>query len=165
MSRLILLVFLLGAVSSARAEARLVQTPYAPPKVVLDIYLDDPAKLGAALYWLRGILLPLSVPPYDYDPETIKVVLHGTELVTLAKKNETKYREVVERMRYYADKGIEFKVCGLALEDYGYTPKDLQDFVQVVPSAMTELIHWQNQGYALITPQILDKKFNIEDIR
>ncbi|MFN3594699.1 MAG: DsrE family protein [Thiobacillaceae bacterium] len=165
MSRLILLVFLLGAVSSARAEARFVQTPYAPPKVVLDIYLDDPAKLGAALYWLRGILLPLSVPPYDYDPETIKVVLHGTELVTLAKKNAAKYREVVERMRYYADKGIEFKVCGLALEDYGYTPKDLQDFVQVVPSAMTELIHWQNQGYALITPQILDKKFNIEDIR
>lgn len=161
----LLATMLFGAVGGAKAEARFVQTPYAPPKVVLDIYLDDPAKLGAALYWLRGILLPLSVPPYDYDPETIKVVLHGTELVTLAKKNETKYREVVERMRYYADKGIEFKVCGLALEDYGYTLKDLQDFVQVVPSAMTELIHWQNQGYALITPQILDKKFNIEDIR
>ncbi len=169
MSRLfpqaLLAALLFGAMSGAMAEARYVQTPYAPPKVVLDIYLDDPAKLGAALYWLRGILLPLSVPPYDYDPETIKVVLHGTELVTLAKKNEAKYREVVERMRYYADKGIEFKVCGLALEDYGYSPKDLQDFVQVVPSAMTELIHWQNQGYALLTPQILDKKFNIEDIR
>lgn len=169
MSRLypqaLLTAVLLGAVGDAEAEARYVQTPYAPPKVVLDIYLDDPAKLGAALYWLRGILLPLSAPPYDYDPETIKVVLHGTELVTLAKKNESKYREVVERMRYYANKGIEFKVCGLALEDYGYSLQDLQDFVQVVPSAITELIHWQNQGYALITPQILDKKFNIEDIR
>lgn len=165
MSPRILLVLLLAAVSLARAEARFVQTPYASPKVVLDIYLDDPAKLGSALYWLRGILLPLSSPPYHYEPETIKVVMHGTELVTLAKKNEAKYNEVVARMRYYADMGIEFKVCGLALEDYGYTPKDLQDFVQVVPSAMTELIHWQNQGYALITPQILDKKFNIEDIR
>lgn len=161
----LLVASLLGAVSGAWAEARFVQTPYAVPRVVLDIYLDDPAKLGAALYWLRGIILPLSAPPYDYDPQTIKVVLHGTELVALAKKNEVKYREVVERMRYYADKGIEFKVCGLALEDYGYSLKDLQDFVQVVPSAMTELIHWQNQGYALITPQILDKRFNIEDIR
>jgi intracellular sulfur oxidation DsrE/DsrF family protein len=165
MTRLLLLALLMGVTSGAGAEARFVQTPYAPPKVVLDIYLDDPAKLGAALYWLRGIILPLSFPPYDYDPETIKVVLHGMELVTLAKKNEAKYREVVERMRYYADKGIEFKVCGLALEDYGYSPKDLQDFVQVVPSAMTELIHWQNQGYALLTPQVLDKKFSIEELR
>lgn len=165
MTRLLLLALLMGVTSGAGAEARFVQTPYAPPKVVLDIYLDDPAKLGAALYWLRGIILPLSFPPYDYDPETIKVVLHGMELVTLAKKNEAKYREVVQRMRYYADKGIEFKVCGLALEDYGYSLKDLQDFVQVVPSAMTELIHWQNQGYALLTPQVLDKKFSIEELR
>lgn len=165
MLRPFLLSLLLLLPPAVQGEARFVQTPYAPPKVVLDIYLDDPAKLASALYWLRGIILPLSVPPYDYDPETIKVVLHGAEIVTLAKKNETKYRDVVERMRYYADKGIEFKVCGLALEDYGYSLKDLQDFVQAVPSAMTELIHWQNQGYALLIPQIMDKKFNIEDIR
>lgn len=63
-----------------------MQTPYARTRVGLDIYLDDPAKLRAALYWLRGIIHPLSVPPYDYDPETIKVVLHGTELASLAKE-------------------------------------------------------------------------------
>ncbi|MCS6786605.1 MAG: DsrE family protein [Thiobacillaceae bacterium] len=163
--RYLLALALSALTCTAQAEARFVQTPYAPPKVVLDIYLDNPAKIGAALYWLRGILLTLSVPPYSYDPETIKVVLHGTEIVTLAKKNEDKYREAVERMRYYADMGIEFKVCSLALEDYGYRLQDLQDFVQAVPSAMTELIHWQNQGYALLTPQILDKKYSIEQIR
>jgi intracellular sulfur oxidation DsrE/DsrF family protein len=165
MLRPLVLALLLAGSAAAQAEARFVQTPYAPPKVVLDIYLDDPAKMAAALYWLRGIVMPLSVPPYDYVPETIKVVLHGTEIVTVAKKNEAKYKDVVDRMRYYADKGIEFKVCMLAMEDYGYALKDLQDFVQVVPSAMTELIHWQNQGYALLIPQIMDKKFNIEDIR
>ncbi len=160
-----LLTALLALSSPVQSEARFVQTPYAPPKVVLDIYLDDPAKMAAALYWLRGIVMPLSVAPYSYDPETIKVVLHGTELVTVAKKNEAKYKEVVERMRYYADIGVAFKVCMLALEDYGYALQDLQDFIEAVPSAMTELIHWQNQGYALLIPQILDKKFNIEDIR
>jgi intracellular sulfur oxidation DsrE/DsrF family protein len=165
MLRPFMLTALLVLSPVVHGEARFVQTPYAPPKVVLDIYLDDPAKMAAALYWLRGIIMPLSVPPYDYDPETIKVVLHGTELVTVAKKNEAKYREVVERMRYYADMGVAFKVCMLAMEDYGYALKDLQDFVQAVPSAMTELIHWQNQGYALLIPQILDKKFNIEAIR
>lgn len=165
MLRPFMLTLLLALSPTVHGEARFVQTPYAPPRVVLDIYLDDPAKMGAALYWLRGIVMPLSVAPYDYDPETIKVVLHGTELVTVAKKNEAKYKEVVERMRYYADKGVAFKVCMLAMEDYGYALKDLQDFVQAVPSAMTELIHWQNQGYALLIPQVMDKKFNIEDIR
>lgn len=165
MLRMFILTAALALPCAAMSKARFVQTPYASPKVVLDVYLDDPAKMGAALYWLRGIILPLSVPPYDYDPENIKVVLHGTELVTVAKKNETKYKEVVERMRYYADRGVAFMVCKLAMEDYGYSLKDMQDFVQVVPSAMTELIHWQNQGYALLIPQIKDKKYSIEDIR
>lgn len=165
MLRCLLLSALLALPLAGYGEARFVQTPYAAPKVVLDIYLDDPAKLASALYWLRGIIMPLSVPPYDYDPQTIKVVLHGTEIVTVAKKNEAKYKEVVERMRYFADLGISFKVCMLALEDYGYAVQDMQDFIEVVPSAMTELIHWQNQGYALLVPQILDKKFNLEDIR
>lgn len=165
MLRLSLLTLCLVFAAPVRSEAKLEHPPYAAPKVVFDIYLDDPAKMGAALYWLRSIILPLSVPPYEYNPETLKVVIHGTELVTVAKKNEEKYKEVVERMRYYADLGVEFKVCALAMEDYGYSLKDLQDFVQAVPSAMVELAHWQNQGYALIAPQILDKKFSIEQIR
>jgi hypothetical protein len=35
----------------------------------------------------------------------------------------------------------------------------------VVPSAITELAHWQLQGYALITPTVMDKKYTIEEIR
>lgn len=150
---------------SAGAQAVRVDTPYTAPRVVFDFFLDDPAKMGAALYWIRSLILPLSEPPYSYDPHTIKVVLHGTELVTVARKNEEKYREVVDRMRYYADIGIEFKVCALALHDYGYGLDDLQDFIQVVPSAPVELVYWQNQGYAVVMPMILDKKFNLEDIR
>jgi intracellular sulfur oxidation DsrE/DsrF family protein len=162
-----LTALLLGLLLSlqARADASIVNTPYAAPKVVFDFFLDDPAKMGSALYWLRSLILPLSVPPYEYNTDTIKVVVHGTELVTLAKKNETKYKDVVDRMRYYADLGIEFKVCGLAMQDYGYSAKDLQDFVQIVPSAPVELVHWQNHGYAVLVPTIMDKKFNIEDIR
>lgn len=165
MLRIALFIVSLAFALPVRSEAKFVHPPYAPPKVVFDIYLDDPAKMGSALYWLRSLILPLSAPPYEYHPETIKVVLHGTELVTVAKKNEEKYKEVVERMRYYADLGVEFKVCALAMEDYGYALKDMQDFVQAVPSAIVELAHWQNQGYALIAPQILDKKYSIEQIR
>jgi hypothetical protein len=27
------------------------------------------------------------------------------------------------------------------------------------------LMHWQNRGYALITPQVSEKKFSIDSIR
>jgi intracellular sulfur oxidation DsrE/DsrF family protein len=68
-------------------------------------------------------------------------------------------------MRYYASQGVKFKVCGLALKDFGYTLADMQAFIEVTPSAMSELVHWQNQGYGLITPVVTDKKVATEDIR
>lgn len=150
-----------------QAAGKWVQTPYAPPKVMFEFYLDNPQKIGNALYWVRSLMNPLTEAPYNYPPEdfSIVVVIHGTEIVTVAKKNEAKYQEVVDRMRYYADLGVQFKVCGQAAEDYGYAVKDFQDFIEVVPNAITELAHWQQQGYALILPQIVDKKIDIESIR
>lgn len=144
-----------------------VQTPYKPAKIVFEFYLDDPSKLGGALFWIRSVMSTMMDAPYSFTPEdlSIKVVIHGTEIVTVAKKNEAKYQELVDRMRYYADIGVEFKVCGLAAEDFGYSAKDFQDFIHVVPNAMTELAHWQQQGYALIFPHIYEKRFAIEEIR
>ena len=160
---------LLGGLQAvpALAQAKVVQTPYKDPKALVDIFLDDPAKLGAALYWVRSLVNPLTEAPYSMFPEDMHIIvlLHGTELVTLAKKNQDRYAELVQRMRYYADMGVKFKVCGLALQDYGYAPADMQDFVEVTPSAITELMHWQNQGYALIPAIVQDKKFAIEQIR
>ncbi|MES9930440.1 MAG: DsrE family protein, partial [Candidatus Thiodiazotropha sp. 6PDIVS] len=76
-----------------------------------------------------------------------------------------KYREVVERMRYYAALGVEFKVCNLAATEYDYHLNDFQEFVELVPSAFTELVHWQQQGYALIIPQVHIKRRSIEEIQ
>ena len=151
----------------AAAQAKVVQTPYKNPKALVDIYLDDPAKLPSALYWLRGLVNPLTEAPYSLFPEdmSIIVLMHGTEIVTLARKNEERYREVVQRMRYYAEMGVKFKVCGLALKDYDYQPADLHDFVEVTPSAITELMHWQNQGYAIIPATVMEKKFSVDQIR
>ncbi len=149
------------------AQARWVQTPYEHPKVLVDVYLDHPDKMGAALYWLRSLVNPLVEAPYSLLPEDMHIIvlLHGTELVTVARKNESKYEDVVQRMRYYASQGVSFKVCGLALKDFGYRLQDMQPFIEVTPSAMTELVHWQNRGYALLTPTVTDKKVSIDDIR
>lgn len=144
-----------------------VQTPYDEQKVVYDFYFDDPAKINSALYWIRSLMIPLSEDPYNHAPEfmDIVVVIHGTELVTVAKKNYEKYKDAVERMRYYAALGVNFRVCGLAAADYDYADNDFYDFIQVAPSAITELAHWQQQGYSLITPVIMEKKYSIEEIR
>jgi len=91
--------------------------------------------------------------------------IHGMEIVTVARKNYERYADAVERMRYYAQLGVEFRVCALAAADYGYDVEDFHDFVTVVPSAITELAHWQLQGYALITPQVLLKTIDIDSIR
>lgn len=157
----------LGFSVPVQAAGKWVETPYTPAKAMFEFYLDDPQKIGSALYWVRSLMNPLQAAPYDYSPEdlSIVVVIHGTEIVTVAKKNEAKYQEAVDRMRYYAGLGVAFKVCGQAMEDYGYAVKDFQDFIEVVPNAITELAHWQQQGYALIVPQILDKRIDIEAIR
>lgn len=164
---LLLSIGLFALPASVGAQASVVQTPYKQPKALFDIYLDHPAKMGAALYWVRSFVNPLLEAPYSFFNEdmSVVVVLHGTELVTVAKKNEAKYEDVVQRMRFYADHGVKFRVCGLALRDFGYTPAELQPFVEVAPSAMTELVHWQNQGYGLITPVVTDKRLSVDDIR
>ena len=148
-------------------SSRVVQTPYSEQQVVYDFYFDNPEKIANALYWIRSLMNPLMEDPYNLAPEflDIVVVIHGTEIVTLARKNYERYQDTVERMRYYASLGVSFKVCGLAAHDFGYLPTDFYEFVDVVPSAITELAHWQLQGYALITPVVMEKKFSIEEIR
>lgn len=164
---LILLLLYPGAYAYAAEQAQVVQTPYAEPKVVFDFYFDDPQNINSALYWIRSLMNPLTEAPYNYAPElmNIVVVIHGTEIVTVAKHNYKKYKDAVDRMRYYSQLGVEFKVCGLAAADYSYRVSDFQDFIHIVPSAIPELVHWQQQGYALIAPNIMNKKFSIEEIR
>lgn len=144
-----------------------VQTPYAKQKVLFDFYFDEPEKINSALYWIRSQRNPLMEEPYNQSPDFMEtvVIIHGTEIVTVASKNYEKYKNAVERMRYYAELGVKFKVCGLAMQDYGYALTDFYDFIEVVPSAITELSHWQQLGYAIIRPTVMEKKFSIEEIR
>lgn len=163
----LLMLLWLGVMAPVHAAGKWVATPYAPARVVFEFYLDHPQKIGSALYWVRSLMNPLLEAPYDYSPEdlNIVVVIHGNEIVTVAKKNEAKYQDAVDRMRYYAGLGVKFKVCGQAAADFGYKVEDFQDFIEVVPNAITELAHWQQQGYALIVPKVMEKTIDIESIR
>jgi hypothetical protein len=159
------LLLALALAAPAFAGATRVNTPYDPPKVVFDVYLDDPAKLNNALGWLTSMSSALSKPPYQFDPTTVKVVIHGAEIVTLVKKNEAKYPVALEKIQRLADQGVEFKVCAYTADIYGYRDADFQDFVEIVPSAMAEVAYWQGKGYALIVPQVGESRRRIEEIR
>jgi intracellular sulfur oxidation DsrE/DsrF family protein len=164
---LLLAMLVAASLQAGETVSKFEQTPYSEQKVVFDFYFDDPAKINTALFWVRSLLNPLMEEPYGMAPEflDLKVIIHGTEIVTVARRNYEKYRDAVERMRYYASLGVEFRVCGLAAQDYDYDVSEFYDFVKVVPSAITDLAHWQLQGHALITPQVLEKKYAIEEIR
>ncbi|MGD8524860.1 MAG: DsrE family protein [Thioalkalispiraceae bacterium] len=163
----LLLMLSLSSLSAEEGKATFTQTPYQPVNAVYDFYFDKPEKINSALFWIRSLINPLTEAPYNQAPEfmNIKVVIHGTEIVTIARKNYTKYKEAVERMRYYHALGVEFKVCNLAAHDYDYTVDDFYEFIEVVPSAFAELAHWQMQGYALITPKIMTREQSVEEIR
>ena len=164
---LLLASYLYSPVSISKESPKLSYTPYESQKVIYDFYFDHPEKINNALYWVRSLITPLMDSPYDYAPEFLDIIvlIHGTEIVTLTKKNYTKYKTAVERMRYYESLGVQFKVCSLAAHDFGYKDDDFYDFVKIVPSAMTELVHWQMKGYGVIAPRIYDKKLTTEEIR
>ncbi len=154
MPRFLIALILSLCLWPAHAAGSFVKTPYASPKVVFEIYLDNPGKLGNAINWVRNMTFTLSQPPYTFDPKTLKVVMHGVEIQATVKEFAGNFPETVEKMRALAEQGVEFKVCNYAREQYGYTLDDFQDFIQVVPSAIVEVAYWQNQGYALMTPQV-----------
>ena len=164
----ILLISLLASPFPLYADsATITDTPYKEPQVVYDFYFNEPEDINSALYWVRSLMNSLMEEPYNIDPEMMEivVVIHGMEIVTVARKNYQRYKSAVDRMRYFSELGVRFKVCGLAADDYAYSVEDFQDFVEVVPSAINELVHWQQQGYALIKPTILSKIYSIDDIR
>ena len=167
MFRPFLLAIAIALTAPAAATGKTVFPDYGEPKAVFEFFFADPRHIDNGLYWVRSFMNPLIEEPYSMAPEFlgIVVVVHGTEIVTLARHNYEKYRDSVERMRYYASLGVKFRVCGLAAGDYGYDADTFHDFVEIVPSAMVEIAHLQQQGYGLVIPQIRDKIFTIEEIR
>lgn len=154
----ILLLFLFFAY--AQPHGKFVQTPYAVPfKVVYELFLDHPEKIRPALGWISNVIFVLTNPPYNYSPEDIQIVVvsHGRELPVFATRNRDQYADIVERLESLSLYGVKFKVCKMAAEQiYGLSEKDFYPFVELVPSAITEIIHWQMQGYALMIPQVFE---------
>ncbi|WP_448587614.1 DsrE family protein [Thermocrinis sp.] len=160
MLKLILSLIILLCVSFAKDQAKFVQTEYKKPfRVVYELFLDHPEKLRVALGWISNVIFVLTNPPYNFGLEDIDIVVvsHGREIPVFAKENQGKYSDVVERLESLSFYGVKFKLCRMALVQlYGYSEKDIYPFVETVPSAITEIAHWQHMGYALLIPMVFE---------
>ena len=50
------------------------------------------------------------------------------------------------------------------MEMYHYEDDDLYDFVKIIPSAIADIVYWQQQGYSLVIPRVPSKIHRFEEI-
>ena len=139
-------------------------------KAVWDFNFVDPKAVGGVFNNVNALIKATAdFGPNEIEPLKIVIVSHGPEIVLWAKKNYSKYKEIVDRAASMAKQGIRFEICRNAAAAQGFKPEDLHGFVTVVPAGPYALAYWQAKGYSLNavgatmpTPPISD--FNRADI-
>ena len=101
-----------GLLTSAVASGTNTGTPYGTAKfetykdideikqlkVVWDFNFTDPRAVGTVFNYVNALLNATDESgPHEIEPIKVVVVSHGPELVVFAKKNLSKYTEIVER--------------------------------------------------------------------
>lgn len=177
------LIALIGISSMAFAEDEKVAEPYGTAKfssyadidklqqlkVVWDFNFQDPKSVGVVFNNVAALLKATEdYGPHEIDPIKVVIVSHGPEVVLWAKKNYSKYKDIVDRAASFSQQGVRFEVCKNDAAALGFKPEDLDGFITVIPAGPYALTYWQNKGYAYIavgatlpTPPI--SAFNKED--
>ena len=143
---LLLAVLSMGGVAAAEApwgSARVTETEYKPQKVVYDVSVQTVKKMTSALDRASYLSKITGADPFD---SSIVLVLHGAEIEFFARKNYTKYKELMHRAQSLVEgEVLKIKMCKIAAEGHGYKPKDIQGFVEMVPMGDAEIIRLQNE--------------------
>jgi intracellular sulfur oxidation DsrE/DsrF family protein len=119
-------------------------------KTVWDFNFVDPKAVGVVFNNVNALIKATSdFGPLEIDPLKIVIVSHGPEIVVWAKKNYSKYKEIVDRAASLAEQGVRIEICRNAAAAQGFKPEDLHGFVTVVPAGPYALAYWQAKGYTL----------------
>lgn len=153
MTRLLCLLMCFGLQATAIAEeapwghAKLTETEYKPQKVVFDVTTSSIGSLTSVVDRASYINTITGSDPFD---SSIVLVVHGSAVPFFAIKNTEKYRPLMERINSLVfSKAIKVKMCKIAAESYGFAPKDIHGFVEMVPMGDAEIVRLQNEeGHA-----------------
>ena len=119
-------------------------------KIAFDFNFNDPQGIERALYPVSFILKTIQeYGPATFEPNIV-VVLHGSEVVALARQNYQRYQAIVDRASRLADLGVKFEICVVAASALGFQPEDFHGFVDIVPLGTYALAYHASKGYAVI---------------
>ena len=131
MKRIVMYLIFLSAICSAQAQIR--------HKVVIQFTDSDSLSQASVLGQVKNIKTDLP----DID---IEVVCHGPGLDLLIRKTS----KVTAQLTEWNSKGVVFAACNNTMRRRGVKPEDLQREATIVPSAMTQLIKRQEEGWSYV---------------
>jgi intracellular sulfur oxidation DsrE/DsrF family protein len=126
-------------------------------KVLFDIYTDmgGEAAINPLLNAVARFLNMHGQTGLELEQMDVVVVLHGAGVKNVL--NDKAYQKKfntdnpnAELLRALNQAGVQLYVCGQSLNSRGYDRDDLAEPVKLSLSAMTALVHFQEEGYRLI---------------
>ena len=126
-------------------------------KVIFDVYSDEKRsdQMNPLVHTAARFLNMHG--QYGVPEENMKLVmvLHGPATKNALsdeahKKISKKYNPNTALLKALSDKGVKIYVCGQSMKSKGFGAGDISEHVQVSLSAMTALVKYQSEGYALI---------------
>ena len=126
-------------------------------KVIFDVYTDERKsdRMNPLIHTVARFLNMHG--QYGVAEENMKLVLvlHGT--ATKNALSDDAYKKMAKKsnpntalLKALSDKGVKIYVCGQSMKSKGFEARDLSEHVRVSLSAMTALVKYQSEGYALI---------------
>jgi intracellular sulfur oxidation DsrE/DsrF family protein len=138
-------------------EADLNLSPEKTYRVLFDVYTDPAGKddMNPLLTTVARFMNMHGQNGISREDMKIVVVLHGAGVKNVL--NDEVHREEFKRanpngvlLKELHEAGVRLFVCGQSLSHRGYGKQDLAEPVEVSLSAMTALVHYQEEGYRII---------------
>jgi len=143
------LIIMSGAAVSAEKPlwggAVVKHIDYKPQKVVYDVNVETLAAMNGVLDRASYLSKLTGADPFD---GSIVLVLHGPEIKFFARKNYSKYKELMHRAQSLVEgETLKIRMCKLAAEGLGFKPGQIHGFVKMVPMGDAEIIRLQNEEH------------------
>lgn len=126
-------------------------------KLKLVVHINEPERWPIALGNITNFLNDVG----DGNAEVI-VVANGAGVKGYAEPSKAEVQGEacviggpaanLSTMRDLSRRGVIFAACSKALETQGIGPKEIPEFVKVIPAGMTEMVKRQMEGFAYIKP-------------
>ncbi len=154
-----------GAVHSGPTDpSKFDATRYEAQKALYDFNFEQPEDVKGAFGYVRNHLRAIK----EFGDERnshIVIVAHGNELHALSRLNRAAYPEIYDELKTLAQSGVKIQICRNAAAARGYKPGDFYDVTTVVPSAVTDIAKWQNQGYSYMFAGVYPRLTREEVVR